>query len=260
MSTKKRIKINQLLNSQPYGVVFLSSWLTKEGYSLDLQQRYKKSDWLESIGTGAMIRSGDNVGYEGAVYALQQQSDSNIHPGGKTALALQGKTHYLEFSNQKVMLFGGKGEKLPAWFLKYDWGLRVDYHNSSFLPSHIGLTSVTFKSFSLKISSATRAVMECIYLTPKHQELFECYELMQGLNNLRPNQVQELLEQCTSVKVKRLFMYMAEKTKHDWVNYINLEKIDFGKGKRSLVKNGIYIPKYKITVSKELEEDGKTTL
>ncbi len=92
------------------------------------------------------------------------------------------------------------------------------------------------------------------------QELFECFELIQGLNNLRPNHVQELLEQCTSVKVKRLFMYMAEKANHDWVNYINLEKIDLGKGKRSLVKNGVYIPKYRITVPKELEEDGRTTL
>ncbi|MDX5584728.1 MAG: type IV toxin-antitoxin system AbiEi family antitoxin [Aureibaculum sp.] len=260
MSTKKRIKINQLLNSQPSGVVFLSSWLTKQGYSLDLQQRYKKSDWLQSIGTGAMIRSGEKVGYEGAIYALQVQSDSNIHPGGKTALAMQGKTHYLEFSSQKVMIFGGKGEKLPMWFLKYDWGLKVDYHNSSFLPADVGLTSIEFKTFTIKISSAVRAVMECLYLTPKYQELFECYELIEGLNNLRPNLVQELLEQCTSVKVKRLFMYMSEKANHDWVNYINLEKIDFGKGKRSLVKNGVYIPKYRITIPKELEEHGRTTI
>ena len=260
MSTKKRIKINQLLNSQPYGVVFLSSWLTKQGYSLDLQQRYKKSDWLQSIGTGAMIRSGEKVGYEGAIYALQKQSNSNIHPGGKTALAMQGKTHYLEFSIQKVMVFGGKGEKLPTWFLKYDWGLKVDYHKSSFLPADLGLISIEFKSFTIKISSAARAVMECLYLSPKYQELFECYELIEGLNNLRPNLVQNLLEQCTSVKVKRLFMYMAEKANHDWVNYINLEKIDFGKGKRSLVKNGVYISKYRITIPKELEEHGRTTL
>ncbi len=258
MSTKKRIKINQLLHSQPYGVVFLSSWLTKQGYSLDLQQRYKKSNWLQSIGTGAMIRSGEKVGYEGAIYTLQEQSDSNIHPGGKTALAMQGKTHYLYFPNQKVMVFGGIGEKLPIWFLKYNWGLKVGYHNSSFLPADVGLTSVELKTFTIKISSAARAVMECLYLTPKHQQLFECYELIEGLNNLRPNLVQELMEKCTSVKVKRLFMYMAEKANHDWVNYINLEKIDFGKGKRSLVKNGIYIPKYQITVPKELDGDGST--
>jgi len=255
MSTKKRNKINLLLSSRPRGIVFLSSWLTKEGYSLDLQKRYKNSGWFQSIGVGAMIRNGDVVGYEGAIYALQQQLGFNVHSGGKTALALLGKTHYLEFASNKVTIFGGKNEKLPAWFLKHDWGLKIEYYNSSFLPSGLGLTEVELKSFTIKISSMARAIMECLYLSPKHQELFECYELMQGLNNLRPNLVQELLEQCTSVKVKRLFMYMADKSGHDWVNYLNLEKIDLGKGKRSLVKNGVYVSKYQITVPRELEEN-----
>lgn len=42
------------------------------------------------------------------------------------------------------------------------------------------------------------------------------FELMEGLNNLRPNQVQDLLEKCESVKVKRLFLYLAEKAGHEW--------------------------------------------
>ena len=93
----------------------------------------------------------------------------------------------------------------------------------------------------------------CLYLTPKKQELVECYEIMEGLNNLRPKQVQELLEACTSIKVKRLFLYMAEKARHDWFKYIDLEGIDLGNGKRSLVKEGVYISKYQITVPKALE-------
>ena len=95
-------------------------------------------------------------------------------------------------------------------------------------------------------------MLECLYLVPKKQELVECYEIMEGLNNLRPKQVQDLLEQCSSVKVKRLFLYMADKAQHDWFNYINLEKIDLGKGKRSLVKEGVYISKYSITIPKIL--------
>ncbi len=47
---------------------------------------------------------------------------------------------------------------------------------------------------------------------------------------------------------------MAEKSKHDWFKYINLEKIDVGSGKRSLVKDGVYIAEYGITVPKELAE------
>ena len=50
-----------------------SAWLVEQGYSLDLQKRYKKSLWFDSIGTGALIRRGDTVDYLGGVYALQTQ-------------------------------------------------------------------------------------------------------------------------------------------------------------------------------------------
>ena len=98
--------------------------------------------------------------------------------------------------------------------------------------------------------------MECLYLAPEEQELMECYELMEGLTNLRPQQVQGLLEVCSSVKVKRLFLYFAEKAKHSWLEYLDLSKIDLGKGKRSIVNNGVFVPKYGITLPKELVEDG----
>ncbi len=94
--------------SQPQGVVLQSFWLTQQGYSNDLQKRYRSSNWLESIGSGAMIRTGDGVTYEGAVYALQKQSGSTIHPAGRTALSFLGKTHYLELLEKKATLFGGK--------------------------------------------------------------------------------------------------------------------------------------------------------
>lgn len=251
---EKEQKINRLLNSQPSGVVFLSSWLTENGFSTQLLNRYKKSNWLYSIGTGAWMRVGEHPTYEGAIYALQQQAESRVHIGGKTALSLLGKAHYLEFSTRQITLFSGSEEKLPAWFSKYDWGLKVNYFSSSFLPPKAGLQSFEQSNFSLQISNPIRALLECLYLAPKKQKLVECYKIMEGLNNLRPKQVQNLLEQCTSIKVKRLFLYMAEKSNHDWFKYIDVEKIDMGKGKRSLVKDGVYIAKYKITVPKALAE------
>lgn len=257
MSTEVGSKINKLLNSQPQGIVLLSSWLAKEGYSYDLQQRYKKSRWLSPIGIGAVIRTNDKVGYEGAVYALQRQGNLSIHPGGRTALSLLGKAHYLELKANKVVLFGSAGERLPAWFKKYDWGVKADYHETSFLPKDTGLTEVEVKNFSIKISNAARAMMECLYLAPQTQDLVECFDLMEGLNNLPPTQVQNLLENCQSVKVKRLFLYMSEKAKHSWFNYIDTSKIDLGKGKRSIVKHGAFVEKYGITVPKELEGNGK---
>ena len=59
--------------------------------------------------------------------------------------------------------------------------------------------------------------MECLYLAPKSQLLLEVFELMEGLNN-RPASVQKLLEGCTSVKVKRLFLYLVDKAGHEWLS------------------------------------------
>lgn len=253
MSTYKLSKINHLLSTAPSGVVLTSGWLAAQGYSLDLQQRYKKSNWFTSLGRGALVRSGDEVDYLGGVYALQSQLGLSIHPAAKTALMLQGKSHYLEFSTKKVQVFCPPSDSLPSWFANHDWGSTVDCIISSFLPPGIGMAEFKHKAFTIKISSPARAVMECLYLAPKTQPLIEIYELMEGLNNLRPTTIQILLESCTSVKVKRLFLYMAEKAGHEWLTYIKLDKIDLGTGKRQIVSNGTYVSKYQITVPKELE-------
>ena len=67
--------------------------------------------------------------------------------------------------------------------------------------------------------------------------------------------VQSLLVICRSIKVKRLFMYMAEKQEHSWVSELEPSRIDFGKGKRMIVPNGRYDRKYGITVPKDFNEE-----
>ena len=253
MSTGKISKINRLLQSFPEGTVVLSSWLVDQGYSLDLQKRYRRSNWLESIGTGAMKRKGDAITLEGALFALQNQANQSIHPGGKTALGLLGKAHYLELSTNSFILFGAPNDRLSPWMKNYKWGYSVHFHRTIILPPKLGLVKQELKNFSILVSSAARAMLECLYLVPRDQSLFECHEIMEGLNNLRPTIVQQLLEQCTSVKVKRLFLYLAEKSGHEWLSHLNIDNIDLGKGKRSVISNGAYNAKYQITVDKELE-------
>lgn len=255
MNTENKSKINQLLSSQPLGTVMQSFWLKKQGYSLDLQKRYRESNWFEPVGRGAMKRVNESITYEGAVYALQYQSNMSIHPGGRTALSMQGLSHYIEFASSNVFLFGYKTELLPVWFKKYDWGTKVSYQSTSFLPPEMHLIEKEFKTFSIKISNAPRALMECLYLVPDKQNLIECFHFMESMNNIRPAVVQELLENCKSIKVKRLFLYLAEKVNHNWFARLELDKIELGKGKRSIIKNGVYISKYRITVSKELEKN-----
>jgi len=252
MSLENEKKLNPLIADWPVGAVYATSWLKKSGFSDQLLNRYKKSHWLTSVGSGALKRAGDEVSYQGAVYALQKQLDSSIHVGAKTALALQGKAHYLQLGNVTATLFGGSEAKLPRWFNKADWNVKTDYYSTSFLPPELGLVDLELKTFTVKISSPARAIMECLYLAPDKQDLMECYELLESLTNLRPQQVQALLEACTSVKVKRLFLFLAERAKHSWFEYLDLTKIDLGAGKRSITPNGVFNKKYQITVPKEL--------
>jgi len=54
--------------------------------------------------------------------------------------------------------------------------------------------------------------------------------------------------------VKRLFLYMADKTKHQWLQYLNHTTINLGKGDRILVKGGVYIAKHQLSIPRELAE------
>jgi len=75
---------------------------------------------------------------------------------------------------------------------------------------------------------------------------------MEGLTTLRPKLLQPLLEKCSSVKVKRLFLYMAEKAGHDWLKDLDISKFDLGSGDRALTKGGVYVSRYGLTLPEEL--------
>jgi len=82
-------KLNTLLISQPHRVVYLSAWLSAQGYSSQLLQQYKTHHWLRSLGYGSWVRKGQSPRLLGAVYALQHQAKQHIYLGGLTAF------HYL---------------------------------------------------------------------------------------------------------------------------------------------------------------------
>ncbi len=80
----------------------------------------------------------------------------------------------------------------------------------------------------------------------------ECFQLMEGLANLRPKLVQQLLAACTLVKAKRLFLYLAEKANHQWLRYVDRSALDLGSGSRSLAQGGTYVSKYQLVVPESL--------
>jgi hypothetical protein len=250
VSIKIDDKLNQLLLDIPKGAVILSSWLKSKGYSHSLQHRYLKSNWIEAVGSGAFKRKNDELTVFGAIYALQNQNLKKIHLGGKSALSFLGYAHYIEMDNTSLSFFAQTGYKLPKWFKNNkDW---KDHQLicSSFLPPQLGTMDYDLGNF--KVTTPARAIMECLELAPKKFDLAEVYLIMEGLTSLKPNEVQKLLEECTSIKVKRLFLYFSEAANHSWFKYLDIDKINLGSGKRSIVKDGIYNEKYSITVPKRI--------
>ena len=252
VSTHNEQKITTFLNRHKPGTVCLPQWLESLGISRDLQKRYRLSGWLEPVGRGAFKRPTDEVQWQGGLYTLQTQAALLVHAGAITALTLQGLAHYLRLGATRVFLFSPPKTPLPPWFRTYHWGVTVQHIQTSILPDSLGLIEHEEKTFAIRISSAERAMLESLYLAPDELDLVECFQMMEGLANLRPKIVQELLQACTSVKANRLFLYMAEKAGHQWFGLIDTKKINLGEGHRRLADDGVYVGKYKLTVPKAL--------
>jgi hypothetical protein len=83
-------KINNLLKQWPKGAIATAPWLRKLGIYRQLAQRYSSSGWIQPMGCGAFLRSGDAVNWFGGVYTLQTQLGLSVYVGGDTALSLNG--------------------------------------------------------------------------------------------------------------------------------------------------------------------------
>lgn len=258
MSTENKTKINRLVNQWTTGTPSATSYLGSSGFSGDLLVKYKNGGWLESFGRGAYIRSGDKVDWPGALYTLQTQLGLPVHAGGKTALERKGYAHYLPAKQKRVFLYGPRGLALPAWFKGDRFGVEFVVTRTNLFPAELreGFTEFTEKDFSVRISAPELAMLEMLHLVPHKVGFDEARLVMGNLATLRPDVVQGLLEACRSVKVKRLFLYMAENQELPWLTKVDLSKVDLGKGKRMVVPKGRYDAKYRITVP--LDREGGT--
>jgi len=259
MSRQSRNKLNQLLQAWPRGAVVTGPFLHEKGVYRQLVAKYLRNGWIERIGKGAYFRCGDTVDWRGGLYALQTQLAMTVHVGGRTALEMLGLAHFLPLGRRrKVILISDRPEQLPTWFKKHKWGIDVDHHSLSLfsrIPDQ-ATTQLDCGGFEITLSNAERAVMEQMRLMRSNSDIEHVLQLLEGLTTLRPSVVQSLLESCTSVKVKRFFLWSAETVGHGWVERLDLARVDLGTGKRQLYKGGRFDPKYRITVPKREDLPG----
>lgn len=248
-SSAKRPKLNQRLKAAPAGAVLTTAWLRQQGISTRLADYYARSGWLHRIGDGAFTLHPESPSWLGAVFGLQEKAKA-FHPGGRTALELSGYAHFLPLGdNYPVYLFSRAHDRLPAWLNGLSLASRVRHIRTDFLPADAGWREHHEATFRVIISAPERAALEFLHqLTPDAAAYEHANLVFEGLGTLRSDVVQFLLESCTSIKVKRLFLHLAERHGHAWFKQLDVSQVDLGSGKRALFPGGRLDPKYLITV------------
>lgn len=243
--------LKQIIAKTPLNIVFLSSWLEKQGIKPKSIFDHKKYGWLEAIGRGAFIKSGTKPDVLGGVNAIQYQTTYDLHIGGKFVLDNYHNVRQYLRNNQPLELFSGERKDIPKWFSNTFVG-SYKLKKTSFLPTNIGLEEKEIAGIKLKISSPERALLEMLQNVPEQNSSQEAYQIFELMTVMKPELLNKLLQVCQSVKVKRLFMYFASKTSYPWVN--KLDKIDLGSGVRIIDKTGKYDKMYNLIIN-DMEEN-----
>jgi len=256
MKVSRSAKLRSLLDAWEPHTVATTAYLKTLGLTPQDLQNYTASQWLVSLGRGAFKRPMEIVTWQGALYSAQSQLSLPVHVGALTALEMTGNSHYARFGESKAYLFSPQHVVLPAWFLTH-WGDAVRHMQSKLLPNDVGLTQHQApEGFSLTTATPERAILELLHLAPREFDLVEAGEIIEGMTSLRPKLMQSLLETCASVKVRRLFLYLAERAGLPVLRHLDAARIDLGSGDRSLVRMGRYVPKYKLLLPRELVSGG----
>lgn len=252
MSLEYKSRINQLLvKGVPNGLYF-SEWLKKEGYSDQLLKKYRESAWLTSLSKGVMYRTGSALSAYAALNCYNKQLNKTFRVAAHSALEIVGFNHYVPMG-KPILVVAHPKQNIPAWTKsdKFDRTIKL-FSTETFVEPQI--VTMNIDGLDLLVSSPEQAFMECLLLVPNQYNYMDLYYVMEQLTTLRPEIVQHLLETTKSQKIKRMFLYMAEKTGHYWYEQLDLSNVELGNSKYQLVEGGTYIAKYKITIPKELNE------
>jgi hypothetical protein len=258
MGLQKYEKLNKLLHLLPEGVAAPSHWLAKKGYSRQLVRKYVQNNWLKPLGRGVYARPQTAVNWQGLVLGMQHFAGLSFHLGGVSALSLQGYAHYLPLGGDNVIHLWGQG-KVPAWVKAVSLSETLQFHTVQLFDtsvSEVGLESVSsgVRDWLLQVSAPERAIMEVLYDVQDDEHSFtHAAELFEGLTTLRPKVVNTLLQHCRSIKVKRLFLFMAEQFSYPWIKRIAKDQLELGSGKRVIVKGGKLDKQYLITVPERFD-------
>ena len=274
MTKQKRHYVNWLEHNLPEGLLVDAAWLTRQGYSTSLRTQYVAAGWLTQPARRVYQRPRGSLAWQQVVISLQTLLAQDLIVGGRTALELHGLAHYLTQTTTAVFLYGPKAP--PTWLADLPEGVAYHYRRDARLfrkfcvstaphsldavpegrtqrPDGIVVLPWGQWNWPLMVSSPERAILEFLDELPDNESFHQADMLMEGLSTLSPGRMQALLADCDNIKVKRLFLFFADRHQHAWLKRLDRKAIDLGSGKRVLAKGGSYDAKYMITVPGDLD-------
>ncbi|MXI87761.1 type IV toxin-antitoxin system AbiEi family antitoxin domain-containing protein [Sphaerochaeta halotolerans] len=237
------------------GLLVDRAWLKGRGIENTTVDYYLRSGKLEAVIHGLYRKPGPPLKWQNVVYSLTLLG-YDVHVGHMTALTYHGYDHYLKLGiSQSIRLFSP--QKLPRWVERI--GVKPGFSIMKIRPFpdiEVGMTEVPFGTWDwpIRYSLPERAFIELASTIETREEILQANLMMEGAANLRPSLLQVLLESSTSIKAKRLFLWLARTAGHAWYRHIDLSKIDLGVGKRQIVPGGKLDTEFLITVPKEVQD------
>lgn len=259
LNPERRKLLEQMM---PESMIVTRNWLMEQA-SLDKHaiDNLVKSEQLKSLWKGLYTRGKVQLSWQSMVYTLQAVMKTDYVVGGLTALELKGFSHYIPATKKEIVHLYGN-DKLPLWANELSENITFVRHTRNELFSGMEkdisdkYTSTVFWKEDLdelKISCPERACLEMLNEVPGKISMEHADQLIQGMTALSPRTVQQLLEACTNVKVKRLFLWFGSRHNYTWFSKLNTDNIDLGSGNRVIVKGGELDKTYKITVPKNFQ-------
>jgi hypothetical protein len=245
----------------PYRMLATKRWLAEQGLSAHALDNAVKSQTLLPLATGVYSQYSRSVNWEGVVASMQrmEREDSEAVPpvivGGMSALALSGLSQYLSLGSTPLIHLYAQA-KLPTWLVRLSLPVKFKRHSTSKLwPQWLLKDKAFIKEHEWEaelppvyFSCPEKAMLELLTDLPDAVTFDHANELMQGLVNLSPRRLNSLLKACMSVKVKRLFFWLAKHQSYSWYSKLDVADYDLGSGKRVVARGGKLDMDFLITV------------
>lgn len=247
----------------PYGYITTRQTLRDAGFAVHQIDNLLKAQNIIAVSSGVYRSPETTISWEGMVASLQKLQ-FGVTVGGLTALSLTGFQHYVTLSSaEQVALF--YTQRLPAWVQTATPSTHFDFHRHTKLlhpsaqagPLYWSITSARHPSIEFAASRPELALLETLLGVPDTLSFEHADFLMEGLSTLSPTRLHSALNQCRSIKVKRLFFWFAQRHQHGWAKKLNAENYNLGAGKRVLATPGKLDKTFQITVPEQMHAKAK---